>query len=706
MDRSETSSIHHGQGARLLALPSVIPLSLLEAWNQYQWYALGLLVVLGLQAYLIAMLLLERARRKRAHDALRAASKVFDSTGEVYFRSLTEHLNAVLNVDYVAIGELMNSGTRMKTVAVSAGGKNIGNMEYDLEDTPCEKVLQLGHYFDTGDVQSHFSKGEFLVELGVRSYLGVALVDSSGSRIGVMSVMTRRPFKDSWVAELTLSLFAARTSVEMERRRSEQALDSSQARNRAILEAIPDVVLLLDSAGNVLDYSANNRNEFYTPREEIVGKNIRETFPGGVATGITHGFQRALSSGAPSSLDFSVANSGGFSFYEARAVPLDAHKALTIIRNVTDRKQAEFELEKNRHFFEKIAKTMPGVLFIFDLQTRRNVYVNQGGWGVLGYSDEEVMEMGEDFLPRTMHHDDLSRLPQLAEQYAKAADNVILKHLFRMRHRNGEWRWILRHATIFTRTSDGHPEQLIGTATDITDLKHAELELQQLSARLLTAQDQERRRIARNLHDRTAQNIFAVRINLRQLEEQSPPSPLTSKMFEECQRLCDVSLQEIRTLSYLLHPPMLEQGGLIPAVRWLVEGFADRSGLEISLETSKKWERLPAEVERELFLILQEALANVVRHSGSNNAVVHLERLDGEVVLQVRDSGRGMPAATELKDDGFLSTGVGIPSMRERLRHIGGRLEIQSTDQGTVVSAKVPVSADSADEARPTAAGQ
>src|SRR4030095_6339108 len=219
--------------------------------------------------------------------------------------------------------------------------------------------------------------------------------------------------------------------------------------NRAILEAIPDMVLLLKSEGNVLDYSANAQNEFYSPREEIVGKNIRETFPAGVAIGITHGFQRALSSGAPSSLDFSVANVGRFFFYEARAVPLDAHKALTIVRNVTDQKQAEFELEKNRHFFEKIAKTMPGVLFIYDLVSRRNVYVNQGGWGVLGYTDEEVMAMGEDFLPRIMHPDDLSRLSHIGEQYARAADNVVLKHLFRMRHKSGEWRWILRHATIF-----------------------------------------------------------------------------------------------------------------------------------------------------------------------------------------------------------------------------------------------------------------
>jgi PAS domain S-box-containing protein len=352
------------------------------------------------------------------------------------------------------------------------------------------------------------------------------------------------------------------------------------------------------------------------------------------------------------------------------------------------------QLEKSSDFFQKIAKTMPGVLFVYDLVLRRNVYVNQGGWGVLGYTDEEVLEMGDTFLARIMHPEDLATLPKLAEQYARASEGEVLKHQFRMRHKNGEWRWVHRLVTVFNKTPDGRPQQLVGTATDVTDLKRAEKELQLLSSSLLDAQDQERRRIARELHDGTAQNIFAIRLNLSQLERQV--SPAVVKTLSECQSLCDKSLQEIRTLSYLLHPPMLDQGGLIPAVRWFVEGFATRSSLNIKLEVPSEMERLPSAVERDLFLVVQEALTNAVRHSGSDRAVVRLDHQINEVVLQVQDFGQGMPDKATL--GGVQSyRGVGIPSMRERLRHISGRLDIKSSNQGTTVIATVPLPSESSD---------
>ena len=124
--------------------------------------------------------LVERDRLTQFSEALRAASKVFDTTGEVFFRSLTEHLGAVLHVDYVSIGELCDGGRRIRTVAVSAGGTNLENLEYDLDNTPCQQVIERGRFFDHCDVQSHFPLDEFLVQMGFQSYLGVALTDSTG----------------------------------------------------------------------------------------------------------------------------------------------------------------------------------------------------------------------------------------------------------------------------------------------------------------------------------------------------------------------------------------------------------------------------------------------------------------------------------------------------------------------------------------------
>jgi len=370
-----------------------------------------------------------------------------------------------------------------------------------------------------------------------------------------------------------------------------------------------------------------------------------------------------------------------------RVVPLDTDKSLAIVRDVTSHKRAELELEKNRRFFEQVARTLPGVLFVYDLISGRNVYVNQGGWGLLGYSDEEVMEMGESFLARIMHPDDLGTLPKLAEQYSRAQEGELFKHLFRMRHKNGEWKWIHRYAMIFTRTQDGRPHELIGTASDITDLKKAEQDLHELSGRLLHAQQQERRRIARELHDGTAQNLFAISLNLKRLE-QPGTEPLTHKILSECQKLCEASLQEIRTLSYLLHPPMLDQEGLIPTVRWFVKGFEKRSGLSVQLEIPDSGaERLSKTLERDLFLVLQEALSNVVRHSGCKTALIRLQVNNSHVKLQIQDSGRGIADPS--------SQGVGIPSMRERLRLVGGELHIESSPRGTTVTASAPIQSDS-----------
>jgi PAS domain S-box-containing protein len=638
----------------------------------------------------------ERARLKRVSEALRAASKVFDTTGEVFFRSLTEHLNSVLHVDYVSIGELSDGGRRIRTVAVSAGGRNLENLEYEVDHTPCQQVLERGRFFDHRDVQSHFPLDEFLVQMGFQSYLGVALADSTGLRLGVMSVMSRRPLMDPKIAELTLGLFAARTSVEMERRRSERALQASDARNRAILKAIPDVMFVLDRTGRVLDYAANDGNDLYASPEHVIGQNIRDTLPVDAVESVARAVERTTNSAEPSSVTLSLQTAKGSSFYDALVVPFDADSIIMILRDVTSHRQATLDLEKSNRFFRQIAKTIPGVLFVYDLVEKRNLYVNQRGWETLGYTEDEFLSMGDRFLEATLHPEDQARLPALAQEYARASDGHVFTHLFRMRHKSGEWRRVSRSVTVFAWTPDGRPQQLVGTAMDVTEMRAAEQELRKLPARLINAQDEERRRISRELPDTTAQNLSALSMNLALLMQEVPPS--ATKLLADCQALCDASLREIRTLSYLLHPPMLDELGLVSAVRWFVAGLERRSGLRVTLEAPPDMERLPAALEKDLFLVVQEALLNVVRHSGSDTAEVRLERQAMHVILQIRDDGGGLSSArapVQPGDWGFV--GVGIPSMHERLRQNGGGLEILSNHQGTTVIATVPLQAETSD---------
>ena len=352
--------------------------------------------------------------------------------------------------------------------------------------------------------------------------------------------------------------------------------------------------------------------------------------------------------------------------------------------------QATLDLETSTRFFRQIAKTLPGVLFVYDLVEKRNLYVNHGGWEMLGYTENDYLSSGEAFLQTALHPEDLARLPAMNEEYARAADGEVFTRLVRLKHKNGEWRWVRSNVTVFAWTPDGRPRQLIGTSIDVTETRTAEEELRQLPARLLNAQDEERRRIARELHDTTAQNLTGLGMNLKRLER-AGVSPEAAQILADCRTLCDTSLQEIRTLSYLLHPPMLDEVGLVSALRWFVDGLETRSGLRVTLDVPPAMERLPAALERDLFAVVQEAILNVVRHSGSDTAEVRLEPQAAHIVLQIRDHGRGVSRVPSPENTGdWIFVGVGIPSMRERLRQNGGGLEILSNHQGTTLIATVP----------------
>ena len=222
-------------------------------------------------------------------------------------------------------------------------------------------------------------------------------------------------------------------------------------------------------------------------------------------------------------------------------------------------------------------------------------------------------------------------------------------------------------------------------------LAESEQSLRMLSLHLLRTQDEERRRIGRDLHDSLGQILTAMKMNL---EAMAPLAGERREQILKCIELADSCIREVRTISYLLYPPMLEELGLRSAVPWYLDGFAARSGIRTTFDVSPDFDRLPPESELALFRVLQEALTNVHRHSESPVAHVRLNRNNGTTALEIRDEGKGLPVSVLSSDaPGHLPpTGVGLRGMTERMKQLGGQLEVSSSDRGTILIATVPSS--------------
>ena len=235
---------------------------------------------------------------------------------------------------------------------------------------------------------------------------------------------------------------------------------------------------------------------------------------------------------------------------------------------------------------------------------------------------------------------------------------------------------------------------------DITVRKAAERELHDsctqirtLTGRLMRAQDDERRRIAQRLHETTAQDLAALKMQLARLSRTADGLSHTERRdLAGMMSLAEQSMSDIRTLSYLLHPPFLDENGLLAALRWYAAGFAERSGISVGLELPERLERLPRDTETALFRIVQESLMNIQRHAESETAGIRLQRDDEMLVMEIEDGGHGIPGAP-LGDimDGRGIAGVGIASMVERVEELGGHLRIQSDHRGTIVRVRLPL---------------
>jgi signal transduction histidine kinase len=251
------------------------------------------------------------------------------------------------------------------------------------------------------------------------------------------------------------------------------------------------------------------------------------------------------------------------------------------------------------------------------------------------------------------------------------------------------------------RDPEGKILKWYGTCSDIHDRKLLEesmrnsalelermvdlrtVELRRLSNRLMTMQDEERRRIAREIHDGLGQELAAAKMIMDGILAKDS-TPTARQAARDASDLVDRAIKQVRTISHLLHPPLLDEVGLVSALRWFLEGLSDRSGIEVQLEVEPSdLDRLKPELETAVFRIIQEALTNMFRHSGAHKGLVSLKEKDGQIVVVVSDDGRGIQEeVVQLRPD---SLGVGIGGMRQRVTELGGRLKLSNAKPGTIV---------------------
>jgi PAS domain S-box-containing protein len=377
---------------------------------------------------------------------------------------------------------------------------------------------------------------------------------------------------------------------------------------------------------------------------------------------------------------------------ESGAVSRSEDQRLRISRFLKRRTQTvdyESALSRSEERFQVLVESIRDFA-IFLLDTAGCVASwNLGAERIKGYTAEEII--GRHFSVFYPQEEVEAGRPEHNLQMA-AAQGHFEDESWRVR-KDGS-RFLAGVAITALRDKTGNLRGFAKVTRDLTDRRQFEETLRRVTGRLLALQDEERRRLARELHDSTAQTLAALAINLNLLEASGVAAhdPKPAQILSESQRFAEQASKEIRDLSHLLHPPDLDTLGLISAIRWFVAKFVERTGIQVAVDVPHSDLHVSDDVDIALFRVMQEALTNVHRHSGSATAQVRLEIRRNEVVMTIADQGCGIaPAILRGRERSAAKVGIGLAGMEERIRQLGGRLKIDSGGHGTTITISVPI---------------
>jgi len=520
----------------------------------------------------------------------------------------------------------------------------------------------------------------------------------NGFATGVLPVVTKQGEVRLWEFNNSLRSEGVRTPIVRgiahdvtEQKRAEAALRKSEEKFAKAFRSSPaEMVIATLAEGRLVEANDTYARVMGYSREELIGRTTLE-----LGLWADPAERDALMEDLKKNgraLDHVIrlrAKSGtiGYKRYSAELVHIGKEPCLLGVgEDITESRRIQENLRRSEQFLAE------GQRLSHTGSWSWNPYTGEISWSRQTY---RIFGLGPEIKPtmelvlRYLHPDERPVFEGAVRQLLE--DKTDSEGDYRIVLNNGR----VRHVHCLARPVFGATGELlefIGTAMDVTERKKTEEELRRLSGQLLRLHDEERRSIARDLHDTTGQGLVALTATLTQLHSLVPSNNRRArKLLAESEGLVKECLREVRTLSYVLYPPMLEQAGLEDAIRHFRDGFVARTGIDVRLGIQQSLGRLGRDVELALFRVAQESLANIQRHSGSRSAEVLVQHHAGVVDLEVSDQGCG--SETMLIGDGEFPfpIGVGIASMKERIKQVGGRLQIRADSNGTKVRATVPV---------------
>jgi PAS domain S-box-containing protein len=565
-----------------------------------------------------------------------------------------------------------------------------------LDAAGIDTTGETGYYFQLSKINPDTKQEEFFLPVQERSddqFVDIVSVPDGEWKLSVTPVKKYGAFNAILpVALLSLLLsllggyftaYVIRKPAELQKLVLERTaeLDQSEKRNKAIINALPDLVLIIDKENRFSDFSKPKEMQTYIPPELFIGKKVNEVLPADLAEKTIINKLKAITTGDVATYSYQLKVGNEDRDYEARYVTHGKEDVLVLIRDITEMKRAERMLKESEEKYRTLVEQASDGIFIADFKGRF-IVVNPAGYKLSQYSEEELRTHTiYDFV----FSEDLKEMPFQMDELAAGKTATSER---RMRRKDGSVIDVEITARIIAQ------DRFLAFIRDITERKKVQQELlksreelRQLSNHLENIREEERMHIAREIHDELGQHLTVIKMDISRLGKKIAGNEVLEKEVQEILEMINTIVATVRKISSELRPSMLDDLGLVAALEWYSRDFVKRTGIKTSFNTSVGEMELPDKTKTGFFRIFQESLTNVARHSEATEVNTSLYSKDNKLFMVIHDNGKGFDAAETIG-----KRTLGLLGMKERALMMGGRFIVSSSPgSGTEIEVVVSV---------------